>query len=85
MLQRYKKSAKKSHIQRKNRYFTSEFPSFRTTVFPRFQNSRRSERQHFRNFRIPVVPNDSISAISEFSSFRIIEQNFLSISNYLGK
>ena len=49
---------------------TEKFPSLRTTAFPQFQNSRRSERQHFRSFRIPVVPNDSISAVSEFPSLR---------------
>ena len=43
----------------------SEFPLLRTTVFPRFQDSRHSERQHFHDFRIPIAPNDSISAISE--------------------
>ena len=50
--------------------FNSEFPLLRTTAFPRFQNSYRSERQHFRGFRIPIAPNDSISTISEFLSLR---------------
>jgi hypothetical protein len=63
-------SLQNSAVVRYNYISVSSVSSeFLTTAFPRFQNSRRSERRHFRDFSIPVVPDDGISAISEFLSF----------------
>ncbi len=50
--------------------YIQELASFRTPAFPNFRNWCRSERQHFRDSGISIVPNAGISETQELVSLR---------------